>query len=109
MSIIDDAIASMTHAQAEILRLRADEAGRQRVINTYRAELDRQIVVIADLLAALEAAQTPIIQAFEHYQAEGNIAAASGVWVTLRYTRAAIARAKGETFTTGQARNGVAP
>jgi hypothetical protein len=103
MSVVDEAITAMTHAQAEILRLRADEAGRQRVINTYRAELDRQIVVIADLLAALELftrqwnACGPNSD-FGRYFSNVRVAA-----------EAAVARARGETFTTGQARNGVAP
>jgi hypothetical protein len=103
MSIVDEAITAMTHAQAEILRMRADEARHQRVIASYRAELDRQLVVIAEMLAALELftrqwnACGPNSD-FGRYFSNVRVAA-----------EAAIARAKGETFTTGQARNGVAP
>jgi hypothetical protein len=103
MSIVDQANATMRQAAAEIERLRAVNAGHQRVIATYCAELDRQIVVIAEMLAALELftrqwnACGPRSDFGRYFS---NVRAAA---------EAAIDRAKGETFTTGQARNGVAP
>jgi hypothetical protein len=93
MSIVDQANATMRQAAAEIERLRAVNAGHQRVIATYRAELDRQIAVTAEMLEALE-------KFVDHYL---------GLDEPYGLARAAIAHAKGETFTTGQARNGVAP
>jgi cytochrome c556 len=64
--------------------------------NDYTAHKERlrEQEAARAMLAALKAAQTPVIQAFEHYQAAGNTEAASGVWSTLRNVRAAIAQAE---------------
>jgi hypothetical protein len=103
MSIIDQANTLMSEAADEILRLRAVTAGHQRVIASYRAELDRQIAVTAEMLAALELFT-------KQWNACGPNSDFGRYFSNVRAAaEAAIDRAKGETFTTGQARNGVAP
>jgi hypothetical protein len=55
VSIVDQATDVMSQAAAEIERLRARSDGDARVVATYRAELDRNIAVNAELLEALQA------------------------------------------------------
>lgn len=59
------------------------------------AQVAKLIAENEQLRKALKRTLTPMIQAFEHYQAKGNGPTASGIWSIIRETERTLAEEQG--------------